>query len=304
MGTCKASRQGWQWGLGIPLVILIFSLGIFLVACGPSDSDADPSSAVSSSQAQGTTALPTEPEVSTKETDDSAKSESQTKPEDEPTTESTEPTTSDEATPTSELTPTEWSESESPNYVRLVGKAHIESPLEPGQVQYAPLDELGRTRQVSACITKQMMDEGRARKRGDMPDPSGWPARNQKSEISLPTGRTYHGYFWNRCHLLAKSLGGEEVRENLVTGTRMLNVGANDGQGGMDMYETAIRDWLSSYPNVTVQYVATPVYQGNELIPRSVYVDVLSSDGTINERLETYNAAKGHTIDYTNGTFQ
>lgn len=210
---------------------------------------------------------------------------------------------SQDATDPASLEPTVWSEAQSPNYVRLVGEAQIANPLDPGQVVYADLDGLGRTGQVRACITKQMMDEGRARERGDTPDPAGWPRKNQKVQIQLPTGKAYRGYLWNRCHLLAKSLGGIEVRENLVTGTRMLNVGANDGQGGMDMYESAIRDWLTSYPDVTVQYVATPVYQGNELIPRSVYVDVLSSDGAINERLETYNAAKGYVLDYAKGTF-
>ncbi len=197
---------------------------------------------------------------------------------------------------------TAWSEVESPNYVRLVGDAQIASPVEPGQVIYSEPDALGRTQQVRACITRQMMDEGEARKRGEMPNPAGWPAQNFEADIALPTGRTYHGWFWNRCHLLAKSLGGSEDVRNLVTGTRMLNVGANDGQGGMDMFETAIRSWLGYYPDVTVQYVATPIYEGDELICRSVMVDVLSSDGALNERLEVYNAAKGYRIDYSTGS--
>lgn len=199
---------------------------------------------------------------------------------------------------------TAWSGDESPNYVRLVGEAEIDEELAPGEVAYAPLDELGRTGQVRACITSQMAEEGSARERSNnLPDPSGWPESNQEADIVLPTGRTYHGWFWNRCHLLAKSLGGSDERENLVTGTRMLNVGANDGQGGMDLFETAIRDWLDAYPDVTVQYVATPVYEGDELIPRSVVVDVRSSDGAIDERLEVYNAARGYVINYTDGSF-
>lgn len=201
--------------------------------------------------------------------------------------------------------PTTWDESESPNYVRLVGPAVIDRELEPGQVAYAGLDALGRTGQVRACITSEMMARGRSRERSDdLPDPSGWPRHNSRVEVALPNGRTYRGWMWNRCHLLAKSLGGSDEVDNLVCGTRMLNVGANDGQGGMDMYETAIRDWLDAYPSVTVQYVATPLYVGNELLPRSVVVDVRSSDGHIDEELETYNACLGYAIDYANGTFE
>lgn len=200
--------------------------------------------------------------------------------------------------------PTTWDEAESPNYVRLVGSAVIEEELAPGESRYEGLDGLGRTGQVRACITHETMEAGKARERGSLPDPSGWPEENCEVDVALPTGRTYHGWFWNRSHLLAKSLGGTDERENLVTGTRMQNVGANDGQGGMDVFETAIRDWLDAYPDVTVQYVATPLYVGDELIPRSVVVDVRSSDGAIDEELEVYNACKGYAIDYFDGSFE
>lgn len=197
---------------------------------------------------------------------------------------------------------TTWSPRDAPNYVRLVGEARIDVPLPPGEVDYSPLDAQGRAGVVRACITSDLIRKGEGRKREEMPDPAGWP-KNSRATIVLPNGKTSHDWFWNRCHLLAKSLGGEERTENLITGTRMLNIGANDGQGGMDVFETAIRDWLGSYPDVTVQYVATPVYEGTEPIPRSVFVDVLSSDGSLNERLEVYNAARGYTIDYRSGTY-
>lgn len=208
------------------------------------------------------------------------------------------------ATEPGALAYTSWSEQESPNYVRLVGTAEVVEPLEPGKVVYEGLDALGRTGRVRACITRQMMDEGRARARSrSLPDPSGWPSHNEEASIELPDGRIYHGWFWNRSHLLAKSLGGSDELQNLVCGTRMQNVGANDGQGGMDMFESAIRSWLEAYPDVSVQYVATPLYEGYEPICRSVMVDVLSSDGQIDERLEVYNAAKGYRIDYHTGEF-
>lgn len=196
---------------------------------------------------------------------------------------------------------TTWNEAESPNYVRHVGDARIAQQLSPGEVRYSQLDSLGRAGQVAACVTKQMMDEGTASERGDLPDPAGW-GNNEKVQIELPNGRLYHGWFWNRSHLLAKSLGGDAELHNLVTGTRMQNVGANNDQGGMEMTEAAVRALLRQHPDTTVMYVATPVYEGSELIPRSVFVDVLSSDGIINEEVEVYNAAKGFQIDYSTGS--
>ena len=147
---------------------------------------------------------------------------------------------------------TAWSEQDAPNYVRLVGKAHIDAPLSPGQVTYAPLDAQGRAGTVRACITSGLMRAGEGREREAAPDPAGWP-RNSRATIVLPDGRVSRDWFWNRCHLLAKSLGGEERRENLVTGTRMLNVGAGDGQGGMDVFEaggaTVIDDAYNANPD-------------------------------------------------------
>ena len=100
---------------------------------------------------------------------------------------------------------------------------------------------------------------------------------------------------------MAKSLGGKETVENLVTGTRMQNVGANDGQGGMALVETAVRNWLKAHPSGTVQFVATPIYEGDERICRSVIVDVKTSDGFIDEEVEVYNAAKGYELNYYTG---
>ena len=200
--------------------------------------------------------------------------------------------------------PSDWVEAESPNYVRLVGPACIGEALAPGEVRYAPLDALGRAGRVEACVTAQMVEEGTARERTEgLPDPAGW-GHNGRAEIELPDGSLYRGWFWNRSHLLAKSLGGADTLENLVCGTRMQNVGANDGQGGMAMVETVCRSWLRDYPDQTIAYVATPLYVGLELVPRSVVVDARSSDGSIDEEVEVYNCAKGYAIDYVTGTYE
>lgn len=200
-----------------------------------------------------------------------------------------------------------WSEAEAPEYYRVVGSAQIDVELGPGEARYAPLDQRGRAGQAAACVSFEMMEAGRAREREDMSSlhPSGW-GHNDEVDIELPTGDTYHGMFWNRSHLIAKSLGGTDEVENLVTGTRMQNVGSNSGKhaGGMAFCETQARDWLEEHPDGSLLYVATPVYEGDELVCRSVIVDMRTSDGSIDQRVEVFNAAKGYEIDYATGEFR
>lgn len=53
----------------------------------------------------------------------------------------------------------------------------------------------------------------------------------------------------------------------------------------------------TAHPDGYAYYAATPAYVGDELAPRSVFVDVLSSDSSINDHVEAYNAAAGNDID-------
>ena len=204
-----------------------------------------------------------------------------------------------------DLAPTSWDAELYPDYYRVAGAAVVDEEIQPGEVRYAPLDSLGRAGRAVACVTYDLMEEGSSREREDMRDlhPSGW-GHNQEVSIPMPSGKAYRGALFNRSHLLAKSLGGEEILENLVTGTRTQNVGDNrDNDGGMAYTEGLARDWLRDHPEGTVYYAATPVYEGDELLPRSVFVDVLSSDGSLDLEVEVYNAARGFLIDYETGEF-
>lgn len=199
--------------------------------------------------------------------------------------------------------PTQWSKEHYPDYVRVVSGAYIDSDVPAGAVVYSPLDAYGRAVKVEGCVTYDMMQHGSKRQREELPNPSGW-GYNKKVAIELPQGRVYHGWFWNRSHMLAKSLGGEEKLENLVCGTRMQNVGAHDDKGGMDYCEAKARLWLKSHPDGYMYYIVTALYRADELVPRSVVVDMLSSDHTINEEVEVYNTALGYEINYNDGTFK
>lgn len=201
---------------------------------------------------------------------------------------------------------TPWSEADSPNYYRVLGAASVGEIPEPGTISYGELDGRGRATGAVACVTYDSMMAGRSRVREGTTDiePTGW-GHNQEVDMAMPDGSVYHGLLFNRSHLVAKSLGGEEVAANLITGTRTQNVGANvnGSEGGMAYAEALARDWLEAHPEGTVYFAATPVYEGTELLARSVIVDVRTSDRSVDQRVEVYNAARGFEIDYATGEF-
>lgn len=78
-------------------------------------------------------------------------------------------------------------------------------------------------------------------------------------------------------------------------------MGRNQPPGGMAYTETLARDWLDAHPDGTIVYMATPNYQGDELLPRTVTVDIRTSDGAIDQHVTVYNTADGYGIDYLHG---
>lgn len=201
-----------------------------------------------------------------------------------------------------------WSEKTAPNYVVRVGKAKVSGKPKKGKIKYARLDKYGRTGRAVGNITYKMVKTSAGWREEFTPecDPAGW-GKNKIVEIELPSGKCYRGYLWNRSHLIADSLGGRATRKNLITGTRMQNVGANDGKGGMAYAERKCVKFLYKHKKANIYYSATPVYKGNELVPRSVIVDFKSygKGGTgrdrLNERVIVYNAAKGFNVNYKTG---
>lgn len=186
--------------------------------------------------------------------------------------------------------------------VRLYGDAG-------STVSTCDLDELDR----AVCAYVELTSRDKSDSEGRLPDPAGWPEDNREVDIPALEGvegsKPYHGWMMNRSHLVADSLGGPEVTENLVTGTRMQNVGSHqvDGQyaGGMAYTEKLARDYIDSgkAASCPLYYAATPEYSGDELVPRTVIVDIISCDQSIDQRVEVSNTAAGWEIDYTDGSF-
>lgn len=199
----------------------------------------------------------------------------------------------------------EWSFDEYPLYYAVRGTANVEEDVEEGQTIDEGLDSLGRTQAVRAKVTYDMVKKSagwREEMTAECSKISGW-GHNKRVTVELSNGRSYTGAAFNRSHLLADSLGGHAKRENLVTGTRTQNVGNNveDEPGGMQYTEIKAAKYLKKHHKGWIYYKATPVYEGDELVCRSVYVDIKSDDGSIDEHVEVFNAINGYTVDYTTG---
>lgn len=196
-----------------------------------------------------------------------------------------------------------WTFAEYPDYYKVKGLSHIDPATFPaaGQIAYSAIDHLGRTTVAKGSLTtKNVLDSKNLRqqfKKGKDHDPSGW-TKNTKVAIPWLGGRSYQGWMFNKSHLIADSLGGDAIRQNAITGTRTQNVGGPNNKGGMRYIEEKVHDYLLDHKDVTVYYQAEPIYEGNELLPRSVIVKAKSSDNVIDEEVEVFNTANGWTIDY------
>ena len=156
--------------------------------------------------------------------------------------------------------------------------------------KYSPLDELGRCGEATACIGKDLMPK---EKRGSigMVKPSGWHTIRYDD---LVDGK----YLYNRCHLIAFQLAGENANEkNLITGTRYLNV------QGMLPYEEEVGDYVSETGNHVI-YRVTPIFVEEDLVARGVQMEAYSVEDKgegICYNVFCYNVQPGVEINYRTG---
>lgn len=155
--------------------------------------------------------------------------------------------------------------------------------------EYAALDDLGRCGTAFVLVGPETMP---SEKRGSIGSvkPSGW----HLVKYDIVDGK----YLFNRCHLVAYRLAGENANErNLITGTRYLNV------EGMLPLENRIGDYVEATGN-HVLLRATPVFEGAELVARGVHLEAQSVEDAsagIGFNVFAYNVQPGITIDYATG---
>ena len=154
---------------------------------------------------------------------------------------------------------------------------------------YAELDGLGRCGTALASVGTDIMPTEERGSIGSV-KPTGW----QSTKYSIVDGK----YLYNRCHLIGYQLTGENAnRQNLITGTRYLNV------TGMLPFENMVADFVKE-TEYHVLYRVTPLFTEDELVARGVLMEARSveDDGEgILFCVCCYNVQPGIVIDYATG---
>lgn len=165
--------------------------------------------------------------------------------------------------------------------------------------QYSSLDSYGRAGVAIANIGPDIMPPSNSRQEIGMIKPSGWPKKSEDHHYKSVLGtETNPGYLYNRCHLIAHQLAGNDTEVNLITGTTYMN---NEGM-------KPIEDEVANYVRETgnhVLYRVTPVYKGDNLVASGVQIEAYSVEdkgkGICFNRY-CYNVQPGININYLDGT--
>lgn len=158
--------------------------------------------------------------------------------------------------------------------------------------EYSDLDSLGRCGPAFAVLTRSMMPTEEREGIGQI-KPTGWNQNKYEGIVdSTPP------YLYNRCHLIAYALAGENANEkNLITGTRYFNATA------MLPFEIMVMEYLDNSDN-RVLYRVTPHFKDNELLARGVEIEAYSVEDNgegVCFHVFVYNHQPGIYIDYTTG---
>lgn len=153
---------------------------------------------------------------------------------------------------------------------------------------YVNLDKLGRVGAATACLGPETIPTEKRDPIG-MIKPAGWHT------VKYP-GIIKDLYLYNRCHLIAFELSGQNANEkNLTTGTRYLNI------SGMLPFENKTRKYIDDTGH-HVLYRVTPIFLDNELICRGVIMEAKSiEDNNLQFCVYCFNVQPGIVIDYKTG---
>lgn len=157
--------------------------------------------------------------------------------------------------------------------------------------EYSELDKLGRCGPAFANVGKEIMPTSPRESIRDI-RPSGWHTVKYDDIIE-------DRYLYNRCHLIAFMLAGENANErNLITGTRYFNV------EGMLPFENQVADYVKSTGN-HVLYRVRPIFKRDDLVARGVQMEAKSvEDGGkgVSFNIYCYNVQPGIRINYKDGS--
>lgn len=181
---------------------------------------------------------------------------------------------------------------------------HGRSTLNPkswqkNQVIYGTLDGQGRTSAGNTAFLERRNHADTNLRTDQSVQPAGWH-HNSNGEL-----------VYNRGHLIAYSLtaginpqtgqyhagvvGDQDNPQNLFTETDFIN------QEIQTVYEAKVRHAIEHGKKVI--YQATPVFRGNELVPRGINLQAVSTDGSLNFNVYLQNVEPGVVINYRDGSY-
>lgn len=172
--------------------------------------------------------------------------------------------------------------------------------FEQAHIDYQGLDKMNRTKTATAYLTKNNL--GRSNTRTEQTwRPTGW--HNQPKYVDgtrvIPQNRG-HLIAYTMTFNLNKSgktqlgeLGSIDNPYNLFTQTEFSN------QKTMTQVEQQVRTALAQ--NKKVIYQVTPIFRNNELMARGVWVQAISTDGSLKFNRYLWNVQNKVKFDYATG---
>ncbi|MQS75277.1 hydroxyacid dehydrogenase [Lactobacillus halodurans] len=153
--------------------------------------------------------------------------------------------------------------------------------------KYGDLDNLNRVTSANALLNVSLMPS--AKREALHWNPTGWHNK-----------RISGGWLYNRSHLIGYQLTGQNNNpKNLMTGTRSLN------SPEMLAHEMDIAYYLKKSSSHYIRYRVTPVFRGNELLPRGVQMEAQSiGDNSVRFNVYIFNVQSGVTLNYADGISQ
>lgn len=164
---------------------------------------------------------------------------------------------------------------------------------------YQNLDQLGRNSASNTAFIERRNHADTSLRSDQTVQPSGWHDNYAGNLV------------YNRGHLIAYSLtgginpqtgkyvpgtvGDQDNPRNLFTETDFVN------QEVQTLYETQVRHAIEQGRKVI--YQATPIFRGNELVPRGINLQAISTDGRLDFNVYLFNVEPGIKINYQNGTY-
>lgn len=157
---------------------------------------------------------------------------------------------------------------------------------------YSELDRLGRCGTATVMLDRSLMPTEERGSIGQI-KPSGWVQEKYPGIVDSEPP-----YLYNRCHLIAYALTGQNANElNLITGTRYFNV------EGMLPFEESVMRYLDKSDN-HVLYRVSPYFKDDELLARGVEMEAYSVEDNgegICFHVFVYNVQPGIELDYKTG---